>query len=149
MNPTPTSVAPAGPVALQEGLIAQDASGRECLLASRCPGCELVFFPKRKYCGKCGSAGQRELLLRGSGTVHAFSVIDRKSQFSIIEPPYVQAEVAMPEGVHIFTVLDQCAPQAVVTGMAVSAYVGKVGQDKDGRDVMAYKFRPAMPDTSA
>lgn len=130
-------------VALQEGLTARNASGEDRLVASRCAACDRVFFPKRKYCGKCGSAGQDILLLNGQGRVHAFSLIDRKSQFTIIAPPYIQAEVAMPEGVHVFTVLDQCDIDAVTTGMDVEVYVDIVRQDQDGNDVLAYKFKPA------
>ena len=136
-------------VPLQEGLTQQDAYGKDHLVASRCSSCDLVFFPKRKYCGKCSSSEQQELLLGGQGTVFAFSLIDKKSQFTIIEPPYIQAEVAMPEGVHVFTVLDQCDIKSVTTGMQVQAYVGKVKEDKDGNDVVAYKFRPVTPGASA
>lgn len=130
-------------VPLQPGLIAKDESGCDRLVASQCPHCELVFFPQRKYCGKCGRAQQQQRLLSPQGTVVGFSVIDRKSMYSMIDPPYVQAEVAMPEGVHVFTVLDQCETDAVSVGMGAEVYVGEVGIDKNGNTVEAYKFRPA------
>lgn len=134
---------------LQEGLTGVDENGNDRLLASRCPDCDLVFFPQRKYCGKCGSHDQPTFFLNGRGTVFGYSLIDRKSQFSIVEPPYVQAEVAMPEGVHVFTVLDQCDISDVKTGMEVEAYVSKVHTDKEGNDIVAYKFKPVAPLTGS
>lgn len=129
-------------VPLQKGLTEKDATGKDRLIASRCNTCDLVFFPQRKYCGKCGCSDQPTFLLEGTGTVYAFSLIDRKSQYTLIEPPYIQAEIAMPEGVHVFTVLDGCDLDTVTTGMAVETYVDTVSQDNEGNDVVAYKFKP-------
>lgn len=129
-------------VPLQEGLFAQGSDGKYHLIASHCKACELTFFPRRKYCGKCGSSDMDEIGLSDCGKVHTFCLIDRKSKFAIIEPPYIQAEIEMPEGVHVFTVLDKCDPQTVTIGMAVQVYVEKVKQDEEGNDVVAYKFRP-------
>ena len=135
--------APAGSVPLQAGLYALGADGHHHLLASRCPACELTFFPRRHYCGRCGETGQLEVNLGRRGEVHSFSVIDRKSKLTWIDAPYVQAEVLMPEGVHVFTVLDRCEPVSVRIGMPVEVYVDVVRRDEQGRDVQAYKFQPA------
>ncbi|MBI2290079.1 MAG: OB-fold domain-containing protein [Betaproteobacteria bacterium] len=83
-----------------------------------------------------------EVHLSDRGTVFTFSLIGRKSRFSIIEPPYFQAEVELPEGIHVLTMLDQCAPESVRIGMPVEVYVDKVREHKDGNDVIAFKFKP-------
>jgi uncharacterized protein len=127
---------------LQEGLFTTGDDGKYHLLASRCESCKLTFFPKRKYCGKCGSEGITEILLSDRGKVFTFSRIDRKSSASLIEPPYMEVEVEMPEGVHVFTVLDKCDFEAVNFGMDVEVYVDKIKQDEEGNDVVAFKFKP-------
>jgi uncharacterized protein len=128
-------------IPLQEGLFAKGDNGKYHLTASRCESCQLTFFPKRKYCGKCGSAEVKEIFLSDRGKVFTFSRIDRKSSASLIEPPYMEAEVEMPEGVHVFTVLDQCDFEAVDFGMEVEVYVDKIKQDQEGNDVVAFKFK--------
>ena len=129
-------------IPLQEGLFAMGGDGKYHLIASRCNSCKLTFFPKRKYCGKCGSSDVEVINLSDRGKVFSFTMVDRKSAYTIIEPPYMEAEVAMPEGVNIFTILDKCDPQAVNFGMEVEVYVDKVKQDEEGNDIIAYKFKP-------
>jgi uncharacterized OB-fold protein len=130
-------------IPLQEGLFAQGSDGKYHLVASRCNCCKLIFFPKRKYCGKCGSPDVEVINLSDRGKVFTFTQVDRKSMYTIIEPPYMQAEVEMPEGVHVFTILDKCDPKTVNFGMDVEVYVDKVKQDEQGNDIIAYKFKPA------
>jgi uncharacterized OB-fold protein len=130
-------------IPLQEGLFAQDSNGIYHLLASRCNSCKRTFFPKRKYCGKCGSPDVEIINLGNRGKVFSFTQVDRKSAYTIIEPPYVEAEVEMPEGISVFTILDKCDPAAVKFGMEVEVYVDKVKQDEQGNDIIAFKFKPA------
>lgn len=127
---------------LQQGLFEPDAAGHPRLLANRCPACNRAFFPRRSYCGQCGAPGLQDLPLAGRGQVHSFSLIDRKSKIAVIDAPYVQAEVRMPEGVHVFTVLDQCAAAEVRIGMDVEMYVGEVNAPGGEGKALAYKFRP-------
>jgi uncharacterized OB-fold protein len=127
---------------LQQGLFEPDTSGTPRLLASRCTACARVFFPVRTYCGKCGASGLQQLQLGGRGRIHSFSVIDRKPKLAVIDAPYVQAEVVLPEGVHVFTVLDQCAPCEVRVDMEVEMYVGEVNAPTGGGKALAFKFRP-------
>lgn len=129
-------------IPLQEGLFARGSDGKYHLQATSCKSCKLTFFPKRKYCGRCGSSELDEIFLSDRGKVFTFSLIERKSMFVIFEPPYIQAEVELPEGAHVFTVLDKCDLTAVKIGMDVEVYVEKVKEDANGNDVVTYKFRP-------
>lgn len=128
---------------LQQGLFENDEGGTPRLLANRCPDCDRMFFPRRSFCGVCGSPKLHDVKLAGRGTVLCFSLIDRKPKLAVIDPPYVQAEVVMPEGVHVFTVLDQCAPPEVRIGMHVEMYVAEVNAPSGEGKALAYKFRPA------
>lgn len=130
-------------IPLQEGLFAAGGDGKYHLVASRCKSCNLTFFPKRKYCGKCGSPDVEVFNLSDRGKVFTFSQVDRKSIYTIIEPPYMEADIEMPEGVHIYTILDKCDLKTVSFGMEVEMYVDKVKQDEAGNDVIAFKFKPA------
>lgn len=130
-------------IPLQQGLVSMSDDGKQGhLMATRCNACKLTFFPKRKYCGKCSSPDLEEITLSDRGKVFTFSQVDRKSKISLVEAPYIEAEVEMPEGVHVFTILDKCDPAAVKIGMDVEVYLDKVKQDENGNDIVAYKFRP-------
>lgn len=126
---------------LQEGLYAVE-DGAPRLLASACDACQRVFFPRRQYCGKCTRPGLRELRLASRGTLVAWSLIDRKPKLAVIEPPYVQAEVAMPEGVSVFTVLDCKRPEQLRVGQAVELFLAEVPAPGGEGRVQAYMFRP-------
>jgi uncharacterized OB-fold protein len=54
----------------------------------------------------------------------------------------MEADVEMPEGVHVYTILDKCDPQTINFGMEVEVYVDTVKQDEGGNDIIAYKFKP-------
>ncbi|MBB3009899.1 MULTISPECIES: Zn-ribbon domain-containing OB-fold protein [Cupriavidus] len=126
---------------LQEGLYA-DVDGVPRLLASRCDACDRLFFPRRQYCGRCSSPALRDLALSAHGTLHAWSLIDRRPKLAVIDSPYVQAEVAMPEGVHVFTVLRDCEAAQLRTGLTVEMFVGEIPRPGGEGKVHAYMFRP-------
>lgn len=126
---------------LQQGLYVIE-HGAPRLLASSCDACQRVFFPRRQYCGKCTRPSLRELPLAANGTLVAWSLIDRKPKYAVIEPPYVQAEVAMPEGVSIFTVLDCKHSEQLYVGQAVELFLAEVPSPCGEGRVQAYMFRP-------
>ena len=126
---------------LQEGLYTV-LDGAPQLIANRCDACSRVFFPRRQYCGRCSSPALRDIALSRRGSLHAWSLIDRKPKLALIDPPYVQADVSMPEGVHVFTVLHPCDASQLSVGMPLEVYLGDVpSPDGNGR-VEAYMFRP-------
>ncbi len=126
---------------LQEGLYA-DVDGVPRLLANRCDACDRVFFPRRQYCGRCSSPALRDLPLSVRGSLNAWSLIDRKPKVAVIDPPYLQAEVAMPEGVNVFTVLDGCEAAELRIGLPLEMVVAEVPAPAGEGRVAAYKFRP-------
>ncbi len=128
---------------LQSGLFKFGADGLPHLLANFCSQCDLVFFPSRVFCGRCSSSELTSLNLSRFGKVHSFSFIDRKPTYAVIDAPYIQAEVKMPEGVSVFTVLDHCSLNDVFVGLEVEIYVDEVNSPKSQGKVLAYKFRPA------
>lgn len=129
---------------LQKGLFKFTEDGLPRLLANRCTHCDRIFFPRRTFCGQCCAPDLQDIELSARGRVHCFSLIDRKPKAAVIEPPYLQAEVAMPEGVHVFTVLDHCTASDVHIGMEVEVYVDEVNAPGGSGKAMAYKFKPVF-----
>lgn len=133
---------PSAGVPIQEGIFVEEAPGRHRLVASRCRACGRFFFPRRRYCAACGRPTLEDVRFAPRGTVATFTCITRKSRYTVVEPPYVEAEVDLPEGISVFTVLGDCAFEEVSVGMAVEVYVEPVTKNAAGADVLAYKFRP-------
>lgn len=133
---------------LQEGLHAL-FEGEPRLLANRCDACERVFFPRRQYCGRCASPVLREVTLSRRGRIHAWSLIDRKPKYAVIDPPYVQAEVAMPEGVHVFTVLEGADPAMLRFDQPVEVHLAEVPAPQGEGRVKAYVFRTVAGEGTA
>lgn len=127
---------------LQKGLFDTDANGVVHLLANRCERCVRVYFPRRAYCAQCSGSKLTDIRLSRQGRVCGFSLIGRKPAAAVIDPPYIQADVEMPEGVHVFTVLDQCAYAEVTIGMPVEVYVGEVNSPEGDGKALAYRFKP-------
>lgn len=112
------------------------------LLASRCNDCGGVFFPVRHFCGRCCSDDLAQITLSAAGQVNAYSLIDRKSALSLIEPPYMQASVRMAEGVNVYTILTGLEPDSVAIGQRVETALAQVGTNEQGAPLVAFVFRP-------
>ena len=130
-------------VPLQEGLfnMPDDANANPQLVASKCAACDLVFFPQRKFCGKCASANLNPVQLSNRGKVFTYSLITRTSKMSLIEAPYVQVEVAFPEGTHAISILRGCEPEEIKIGLEVETVLEKIKTDADGSDMVSFVFR--------
>lgn len=108
--------------ALQEGLFVVE-NGAAILLGNRCLTCGRVHFPKHAYCAKCGGDALETLKLSRSGKIGAFSYIDRQPADAFIRAPYMQAEIEMPEGVSVFTVIDAGSEDELAIGMTAEAAI--------------------------
>lgn len=137
---------PPDAVPLQADTFHWDGTGIR-LVASRCERCSSIFFPKRRFCGRCGARTLKDELLAPEGTLRAYSMIDRKSAVSKVEPPYVQACVAMPEGLNVYTVLAGAGADEVTLGQKVSVRLAEIERDAKGRPVVAYVFSPSPEQT--
>lgn len=129
----------AGVPELQDGLYR--AEGEECrLIGNRCLTCVRVFFPKRARCARCSTPDLAEVSLSRTGRIGAFSLIDRQPADAWIRAPYIQAEIEMPEGVSVFTVLDAPSLEAVDFGMEAELAFMTVEGPQGA--FTAYVFRP-------
>lgn len=105
MSQFETIAEPDHPEPLHDGLYRLEPEG-PALIGNRCAPCDRVFFPPRDYCACCTSPILDEVSLSRTGRIGAFSLIDRQPADAWVSPPYLQAEIELPEGVSVFTLLD-------------------------------------------
>ena len=98
-------------------LLEEGDSPKQGLRANKCAKCALTFFPPRKYCAHCTEPVTEEVLLEPRGKVVSYTFIQRKAPLSIIEAPYVLAEIDVGEGINnVYSVL-HASPEEVFLGM--------------------------------
>jgi hypothetical protein len=113
------------------------------LLGSRCPECGEHFYPPRYVCLNCYHEGLEEVPLSTRGELFTYTVARMGLPGTFAPPPYVIAQVKLPEGVQIATILKDVDPEKVSIGMPLELVVEKSGSDEEGNDVMTFLFRPA------
>jgi uncharacterized OB-fold protein len=115
------------------------------LLGMRCRTCGASYIKSgRVACAKCGAARNFEdLRLSDRGTLWVYSIVHQSAPG--IPVPYVAAIVDLPEKVSVrCTLIDvEPDPAKLTFGMPVRMITKKVRTDKEGRDVIAFFFRPA------
>jgi uncharacterized OB-fold protein len=131
-------------VPIREGIfrLPDTPDGKPVLLGSRCPKCNAVYFPRRHICINCGQNGLDETPLSQRGKIWTYTIAGQTPPGSWIEAPYALAVVELPEKVAIRAVLTDVDLNAIQVGMDVEITLVKMREDKDGNDVVSYKFKP-------
>jgi uncharacterized protein len=117
--------------------------GAPALEGSRCPECGDTFYPPRHICLNCYHEGLELVALSSTGKLHTFTIARMSLPGALVTAPYVIAQVQLPEGVIVPTVLTDVDPEAVRIGMELELVVEKASTDPQGNEVCAFKFRPA------
>jgi len=121
----------------------QSAGGEGHLIGSRCKNCGETYLGKRVVCIKCYEMEQmEEVALSRTGELFSYTVVYQSAPW--VQVPYVAAVVRLPEGPVVPASLTGCepTPSAVRVGMSVKMVTEKVRQDREGNDIIAYKFKP-------
>ena len=113
------------------------------LEGSRCSNCGDTFYPPRHICLGCYHEGLDRVPLSSRGKLWTFTIARMTLPGSLVSAPYVIAQVELPEGVMIPTVLTDVDPESVRIGMNLELVVEKATMDAQGNEVMTFKFRPA------
>jgi uncharacterized OB-fold protein len=96
-------------------------------------------------CDMCGSdEPMEEVLIGEKGVLDTYTIVRRG--YSNFDLPYILAVVTLPEGKDLKVVaqLEDCEPEEVRIGMPPTLTTGKIKTDlSTGKDVIAYKYRPA------
>ena len=115
------------------------------LVGMRCRRCGATYLKGgRVACSKCGTAGDlEEIALSSRGNLWVYSIVHQSAPG--IPTPYVAAIVDLPEKVSVRCNLIDVEPDPAKLqfGMPVEMVTQKVRTDKEGRDVIAFFFRPA------
>ena len=113
------------------------------LLGSRCTSCREVFFPRRVVCARCLALGMEEVLLGPSGTLYTWTWThlplfgSRRADAG----GYGVGQVDLPEGPRVQAVL--AGPrEAFSIGMAMELDLEVLGENRDGQEVVIFRFKP-------
>jgi uncharacterized protein len=99
------------------------------LRIARCRSCGRYLHPPQPSCPRCHGQDVRFEPVSGPGTVYSFT-INRYQWDSGMAPPYVLAEVELPEqeGLRLLTGIVGCDPEMVQIGMQVSVSFQRAGE---------------------
>jgi uncharacterized OB-fold protein len=119
--------------------------GEPHLVGQRCAACGAVYLGKRRACSRCTGEGPfNEIPLSRRGTVWVWSIVHQSVPG--VQVPYVVGIVDLPEGVSVRCNLIDVEPDPgkLRFGMPVEMTTGVSQQDREGRDVVAFYFRPVQ-----
>ena len=134
-------------IPVKDGLFtcAQDSTSGPQLIASECPSCGEIFFPKRKLCQNCQASDLKEVKLSSRGKIFSHTVVMQKPVSNYRGPvPYAFGWVELPDGVRVETLFTGCELQDLRIGMDVELVIETLYQDNDGREIICHKFRPVQ-----
>jgi len=127
---------------LKKGLfkIPEDPNEKPYLTAQRCTACGTYFYSGRKNCLNCGAEPMEVVPLSGRGKLFTYTIAHQQLPGALMKVPYGIAVVEMEEGVHVSSVVDQDYENLKV-GMDMEVYFEKMAEDKEGNDLLAFKFK--------
>lgn len=132
-------------VPVREGLwtIPLSLDEKAQLIANRCMSCGEIFFPRTQICINCQSENLEDIKLSQRGKIYSVTVVMQQPPAYYKGPvPYAIGYVELPEGVRIETLFTDCDIETLRIGMDVELVIEKLHEDDEGREVMAYKFKP-------
>ena len=133
-------------VPIEEGFfrIPEDPAEPPRLLGSRCPACGEAFFPRRLVCAKCLHEGTEDIELSTKGTIYTWTYchVPLFGKKDADVAGYGVAQVDLPEGPRVQSILSGGRDDFAI-GMEVETDLETLRQNKDGDDVVIYRFRPA------
>ena len=130
-------------LAFKEGLYRlPDHEKDGSLLGSKCLDCGECFHPKRHVCLNCYSKNLEEIDLSKRGKISTWTITRISYPGAPVTAPFVTARVELPEKVQILSHITDIDLDSVKVGDEVELFFWKTGNDVDGKDIMAYAFKP-------
>jgi uncharacterized OB-fold protein len=122
------------------------AGEKAYLWGSKCRSCGTAYLGKRMACAKCFAVGEFEEIRFGEyGTLRTFSIVHQS--IPGIEVPFIAAIIDLPEGTAVRANLGGIEPDpdklVPLLGKKLRMYTEKLREDKEGNDVIGYRYRPA------
>jgi len=113
------------------------------LLGSLCRTCGERFYPRRETCAKCLSYETEDVPLCPRGTLYTWTFLHVPGfgEHRTGEDGYAAGQIDLYDGPRVQSVLIG-GPGDFRIGMAMEMTLAEVGQDKEGRSILMYRFRP-------
>jgi uncharacterized OB-fold protein len=111
------------------------------LVGVHCRACGKYAFPPRPLCIFCHSKDVEKTHLSPKGRLHSFTICH--IPVPQMHSPYAVGYVDLPEGVRVFSQLENWADGALRVDMDMELVIGRIKTDPEGKDVLSYKFRPS------
>lgn len=115
------------------------------LIAFRCAECGKTWFPILPYCPNCWSDTFEKRELR-KGKLYTYTIMYTPQKG--IKPPLVFGFVDFSEeGVRVGAQIEVDAgkvKEQIKIGMEMEVKAGAIREDTSGRDIISYKFAPAV-----
>ncbi len=124
--------------------IDDDPAAPPVLLGSRCSQCGETFFPRRPVCASCLARGTDDVELGTRGTLYTWTYV----HFPLFNAKradqggYGVGQVDLPEGPRVMSVLSG-GPDDFHVGMEMQIELETLRENKQGEEVVIYRFRPA------
>ena len=127
-------------------VLPEKEGGKAYLSGSKCKACGAAYVGPRMACGKCFAVGNFEdIKFSDRGELRTFSIVYQTAPG--IPVPFVAAIVDLPEGTAVRANIEGIEPEPdkllALLGKPVEMFTEKVRTDREGNDVIAFKFRPA------
>ncbi len=130
-------------VPIKEGLFKPpDDNTPGYLIGSKCKGCGEYFHPARVVCANCYNENLEEVALNRRGRIYTFCITRTGYPDAPVTPPFITAQVELPEKVHVLTHVTGIDLDKVQIVQEVELYFCKTGEDEEKNEIMAYAFRP-------
>ncbi|MBU2550639.1 MAG: Zn-ribbon domain-containing OB-fold protein [Proteobacteria bacterium] len=113
------------------------------LMGVRCRDCGRTAFPHRDLCIFCHGRDVEPVGLSRRGILHTYTVC--RIPVPLLPVPYAVGYIDLPEGVRVFARLEGGEKGGLRTGMEMELTVGPIKTDRDGNEIVSYKFRPTTP----
>jgi uncharacterized OB-fold protein len=116
----------------------------DTLAGYRCSSCGALFLSPRVACARCSTEGGfSEVELSRRGKLYVYSIVHQSAPG--VPVPFISAIVDLDDGIAVRCTLVDVEPDPAKLrfDMPVEMITRTVRQDKEGKDVVAFFFRPA------
>lgn len=110
-------------------------------LGTRCLQCGEHFFGPVVFCQNCTSRDLAPVELSNHGTLYSYTVVRVPPEGWPGGVPYALGQVELPEGPHVLSEVIDCPYNDLKVGMRLELALAVAADDRDGREVIVYKWR--------
>jgi len=132
-------------VPVQPGLFHQPQTpgDKPYLISARCKTCGYIAFPRVLVCPNCMQPGtMAEVHFGVRGKIDTFSTCN--AALPGFPAPTIQAYVLLDDGARIWSQITgtDLSGKDLKIGMAVELVIEKLREERDGTEIMSFKYRP-------